>query len=47
MTGEPKLPGISSISFGEAHECSKKKAESTNTERSTNFSKMLKSMATQ
>lgn len=45
--GQPKLPGISSISFGEAHVFfSKMKVESTKIDRSTKASKMLNSIAT-
>jgi len=44
-TGQPKLPGITSISFGEIRDCSQKKAENTSMLMRTKTSKMLSSIA--
>lgn len=42
--GKPKLPGIPSISFGEAIDRIKKENESKNTAKSTMVNKMLSSI---
>lgn len=42
--GKPRLPGIPSISFGEAIDRIKKKNESKNTAKSTMVNKMLSSI---
>lgn len=43
--GQPKVPGMVSIAFGEAHECSKRKHESRNTDANAKIINMLSSIA--
>lgn len=45
ITGQPKLPGIPSIAFGEVHVCRKRKAENTNMKTSNMMNKMLSSIS--
>lgn len=44
-TGHPKVPGMSSIAFGEAHDCSNTKDESRNTNTNTKMLNIFISIA--
>jgi len=44
-TGQPRLPGTTSIAFGEVHECRKKMAEIKRTDAIDRMINILSSMA--